>query len=89
MGIRIGEHKNNEKNKDERSAIANHAVIHNHNFDFKKATILDTEQFEFKRKFSEMLHIHFYDNTINRMEDTLYLKNIYKNIINKFKVPPL
>ena len=85
MGIRINEHKSKERNKDECSAIANHSVSNNHTFNFKNASILDTEKIEFKRKFSEMMNIHFYDNTINRMEDTKYLKNIYKNIINKFK----
>ena len=88
MGIRIGEHKSKEKYKDECSAMDNHAVTYNHSFDFKKANILDIEQFELIRKFSDMLNIHFFDNTIYRLKNTLYLKNICKNIINKFKNPP-
>ena len=39
----------------------------------------------FKRIFSEMMNIHYQSNTLNRMEDTHFLKNAYKKTIDTIK----
>ena len=85
LGVRVNEHKKDTENGSEYSAISNHCNSFGHHFNFEKPTILDTEPFFKKREFSEMLNIHFHDNTINRIQDTQYVKNIYKNIIKFIK----
>ena len=60
-----------------------------HNFDWANTLILDRECNREKRLISEILHINWIDNTINRQEDTQFLNNQYKRlkrILNKFDI---
>ena len=52
----------------------------NHNFQWEKTTILDIERNYKKRLISEMLFINSFNNTLNKIEDTQKLNNIYKCI---------
>ena len=75
---RIEEHKGDIRMNRESSASALHAVSTNHKINFKNVHILDTVNFKKQRDCVEMLNIHYYPNTLNRMEDTLFLRNSYK-----------
>ena len=56
-----------------------------HTIDFEKTNIVDVEKNFYKRSFSEMLNIYFNDNTLNCMQDLIFLKNSYKKTINLIK----
>ena len=64
-----------------------HTISTNHNIDFENVRVSDIVNFKKQREFVEMLNIHFYPNTINRMEDTLFSRNNYKKIIDLNKKP--
>ena len=81
------EHQYCIKNKDDRSPLFLHKEETGHDFDFKKIKIIDNVKNNFTRRFSEMLHIHYFDNTLNRTEDTNFLKQSYKDSINLLKPP--
>ena len=51
-----------------------------HNFDWDNTLILDRESNREKRRVSEMLHINFINNTINRQEDTQFLNSHSKRL---------
>ena len=53
----------------------------NHKFNWNNITILDNEPIYYKRIISEMLHIKWTDNTINKQEDTHSLSSIYNNFL--------
>lgn len=76
---RSSQHRNCVKNRDSKSALANHVIDTGHTIDFNNIKILDIEPHKKIREFSEMLHIHTHKNTLNRTEDTQFLKNIYKS----------
>ena len=62
-----------------------HVMNTGHKINFNNVKILDIEPVRNIRLSSEMLHIHFYDKTLNRMEDTQYLKNDYNIFIDNIK----
>ena len=69
---RVKEHERDVKNKKSSSAIYNHVKETGHKINFKKPNIIDQEKNKRKRCFSEMLNIHFNQNTMNKMEDTRF-----------------
>ena len=54
---RLNQHKNDIKNNKENTALAVHANIEKHNFDFEATKILDFENNSKKRKISECIYI--------------------------------
>ena len=78
---RIYEHNRDCNNRNDKSALALHVKNSQHNFDFTNFKILDIENNQQRRLFSEMWHIHKNDNNLNRQFDTLELKDSYKNLI--------
>ena len=85
MGTRLKEHQKDVAIKEQKSVVAKHSVYNKHEFDFNNIKILDTEKNWQSRCFSEMLHIHYNSNTINKIQDTHFLKNTYKNFLNNLK----
>lgn len=81
------EHQYCIKNKDVRSPLFLHKEDTGHDFDFENIKIIHNVNTNFTRRFSEMLHIQFFDNTLNRAEDINLLKQPYKNSINLLKPP--
>ena len=81
------EHQYCIKNKDERSPLFLHKEETGHDFNFENIKIIDNVKNNYTRRFSEMLHIHYFDNTLNRTEDTNFLKQSYKDSINLLKPP--
>ena len=82
---RQAQHQNNVKNRDKKSALANHVINTGHKINLNNITILDIEPHKKIREFSEMLNIHTHQNTLNRTEDTQMLKNIYKSFLNNIQ----
>ena len=60
-----------------------------HKINFDNARILDTVRYKKQREFVEMLIIHYYLKTLNRMEDTLFLRKTYKKIIDLNRKPTM
>ena len=87
---RVNEHTRDVKKLSKNSSLATHVNNTNHTIDFENIKIIDSEKSYKKRLFSEMLNIQFSDHTLNRMEDTINLKNSYKNTVNLIKkyLPP-
>ena len=85
MKKRIDGHIRDGKNDKDTSALAQHCKNMNHIVDLSNVKILDIEKNHKKRFYAEMFNIHYHNNTINRKEDTEFLKNIYKNTINIVK----
>ena len=82
LETRLDEHKD-YVNK--RTVVSNHINEMSHMFDWDNITILDSESNWHKRRISEMLYIHSFNNTLNRKEDTLALSYIYKPITMTLK----
>ena len=80
--MRVKENARDVKKCNLKSALASHAVAYNHKINFDKVKVIDQEKNYKRRMFSEMLNINFFNNTVNRTEDTIYLKNVYKNTVN-------
>lgn len=76
----------NDKNsvKIEKTALADHHFIHNHNFNFEDTIILDKEINGKRRNLSEMVFINI-NNTVNKRSDTEGLSKIYSFILDKYK----
>ena len=85
LGKHTYEHKRAVKLGSENSALPVHTQDTGHSIDFDMIIILDKETNYFKRTFSEMMNIHYQSNTLNRMEDTHFLKNAYKKTIDTIK----
>ena len=85
LSARIYEHERDVKRNTETSALALHSLKTLHKFDFKNVHVLNTENNKNRREFLEMLNIHFYQNTINRVQDTQFLKQFYKFSIDRSK----
>ena len=75
MKYRLNEHKR------KKSALALYTKNTQHKIDFEKFKILDIENNQQKRLFSEMWQIHKNNNNLNRQLDTQDLKDSYKNQI--------
>ena len=86
LQIRVDEHKKDVKNCKTKSALYQHMLDNNcKSIDFDNVKIIDRERNKSKRLFSEMFHIEFFDNTMNRMSDCNGLQYIFKNSIDNIK----
>ncbi|XP_044749184.1 uncharacterized protein LOC123309940 [Coccinella septempunctata] len=74
--------KENNRDKNEKTALALHHFQENHNFDFNDVKILDKESNYHKRCISEMIHI-FIRDTVNIRTDTQKLSIIYNNLMRE------
>ena len=79
------EHARSDKNKENKTALAEHAFTYKHSFDFKKTKILDFENNLKKRLILEMIHIQEENSSINYKTDIENLSDIYYNIIKCIK----
>ena len=77
--VKVYEHSRALKNSDQNSVLFGHFETTVRTFDLKNPTTLDTEIFQFKREFSEMLHIDLTDSTRNRNADIHKLITSYRN----------
>ena len=66
------------RNSDKRSVLFEHYEETGHTFDLKSPQILDAEITQYKREFSEMLHIHATPQTLNRKTDLNNLQYVYR-----------
>ena len=82
---RISEHKGDVRHNRTTSALALHSINTSHKFDFDDLKILDQVSYKKQREFSEMLNIHFFPDTLNRIQKTMFLKNLYKKIVDHIK----
>ena len=70
LKVRVTEHQRDVLCNSDNSAIAKHVISTGHQIDFEKVQVIDNEPFKRSCLFSEMLNIHFYDDTMNRINDT-------------------
>lgn len=86
LQIRVDEHKKDVKKCKTKSALYKHMLDNNcKSIDFDNVKIIDRERNKSKRLFSEMFHIEFFDNTMNRMSDCNGLQYIFKSSIDNIK----
>ena len=81
---RLLEDARSVKNKENKTAFAEHAITYKHSFDFKNTKILDIENNLKRRLFLAMIHIQKENSTINYKTDRENLSAIY-NIIRSIK----
>ena len=67
--VRMSEHGRALKNSDKNSVSFQYFETTGRTFDLKNPNILDTESSQFKREFSEKLHIDSTNFTLNRKTD--------------------
>ena len=79
------EHARSVKNKDNKTALAEHATSYKHSFDFKNTKILDIENILKKRLFLEMIYIQRENSAVNHKTDIENLSVIYNNVIKSIK----
>ena len=79
------EHARSVKNKENKTALAEHAITNKHSFDFKNTKILDFENNLKRRLILEMIHIQKENSSINYKTDIENLSAIYYNIIKCIK----
>ena len=82
---RLLEHARSVKNKENKTALAEHATTYKHSFDFNNTKILDTENNIKKRLLLEMIYIEKENSSINYKTDIENLSAIYNNIIKSIK----
>ena len=82
MFSRINEHKWDVRKK-ENKVVLRHCVENKHKINWQKTSILDIEANYYKRKISEMLHIHMQKEPMNKKEDTRFLHDSYRKFLNK------
>ena len=82
---RLLEHARSVKNKDNKTALAEHATSYKHSFDFKNTKILDTENILKNRLFLEMIYIQRENSSVNYKIDIENFSAIYNNIIKSIK----
>lgn len=86
LGTRVDEHRRQINwTNNNISVISEHRLQYNHDFDWKRVQILDTESFLSKRLISEAIYIKLQNNGINAQSDTEFLHYAYASIINKLK----
>ena len=73
------------KNKENKTALAEHATSYKYSFDFKNTKILGTENIFKKRLFLEMIYFQKENSSINYKTDIENLIAIYNNIIKSIK----
>ncbi len=81
---RIVQHKNDVKNKQDRTALVKHSLSEQHHFKFDDTKILDIEPNEKKLEISEMIYIKADRDNCNFRTDTQYLSNMYSFLIDDF-----
>ena len=79
------EHARSVKNKENKTALAEHATSYKNSFDFKNTKILDIENNFKKRLFLEMIYIQKENSSINYKTDIQNLSATYNNIIKSIK----
>lgn len=87
MKRRIYQHKYScdkmKTNKQDPTALTQHARLHNHTFQFHKTKIIHTESNHFKRQFLEMITIEKNKHiSINKKTDVQNLSKCYSNLIH-------
>ena len=82
---RLLEHARSIKNKENKTALAEHAITNKHSFDFKNTKILDFENNLKKRLMLEMIYIQKVNASVNYKADIENLSAIYYNIIKSMK----
>ena len=82
---RLLEHARSVKNKDDKTALAEHATSYKHSFDFKNTKSLDTENIFKKRLILAMIYIQKENFSVNYETDIENLSAIYNNIIKSIK----
>jgi GIY-YIG catalytic domain. len=80
LNTRLNSHKNDIKNRHQKTALATHAIENLHRFDFDNVKILNHVPNYNKRLFTEMSQI-LNNNTVNFQTDIANLSNIYHNLI--------
>ena len=82
---RLLEHARSIKNKENKTALAKHAITNKHSFDFKNTNILYFENNLKKRLMLEMIYIQKENACVNYKTDIDNLSAIYYNIIKSIK----
>ena len=72
------------RNKNDKTALAQHHFYTGHHFDFSKVAVLDNESHFLKRNLSEMIYITL-NQTVNNRTDTQGLNVQYCHLINMYK----
>lgn len=67
------------------TALAEHAIIHNHRFDTEKPKALCIEKRWDRRMILESFNIFTTKNSINFRQDTEGISKIYKNVLVYFQ----
>jgi len=80
---RINTHRRSIRNMRSDTALSRHALENLHNFDFVNYKILDMEHNRKKRLVKEMAHIRTTEHSINYIEDTQNLNNLYDVILHE------
>ena len=84
LKTRAAEHRNHiRRNTNSHSAITEHRLNYNHDFDWENIKILDNERILGRRLTSEMLHIQSQNNSLNLQSDTEFLHHAYISLLKK------
>jgi len=83
LKTRVSEHLNHiRRNTTTPSVITDHRMHLNHDFDWNKVMVLDTERFYHKRLISEMIYIKRQNNGLNLQRDTEGLDHGYSSLFH-------
>lgn len=85
LNKRLCQHKNNIKNKIEKSAVVEHYKKQEHEYNFDKVRVLHKEKNWQKREFLEQAEIYLNHKTINKKADFQSLNFHYRNILYTHK----
>ena len=78
LKTRIKEYKADiRKSTDATSVVSRHQFDNKHKLDWENISILDIEQFLYKRRISEMIHIKSQRRGINKQSDIEGLPDVY------------
>jgi len=78
------EHKNDiNKKTGKHSVISEHRLQKNHDFNWDKPEVLDSEKIYYRKLISEMINIKIQNNGLNLQSDTELLDQTYVEILNK------
>ena len=78
-------HADEDQNKNWKTAILDHAIKNNHQFDFENMTPSHYEENHRKRKNLESLYIYAkHNDACNFKQDTMYLNVTSKQVINSY-----
>ena len=85
LSHRKEDHERDVENKVLDKVIPRHCVGKEHNINWNKISILDFERNYWKRRTSEMLHIHLKSSSLNKKEDTRFLHDAYVSVLDNIK----